>query len=171
MSHINKAELRKSLKQKRLEMGDAEHTLNSREITRRLKEQVDWSGVKTVHYFEPIGELLEVDISGLVTDLEDNFSNVQLFAPRLIGKEWQMISLKPTVPPEQFDVIIVPMLGFDPKTLHRIGYGGGYYDKFLATQPGAQKIGVCFEDGKTEHIPAEPHDVPLDTVVTEKKVY
>ena len=42
-------------------------------------------------------------------------------------------------PPAKFDVIIVPMLGFDPETLHRIGYGGGYYDKFLAIQPQAKK--------------------------------
>ncbi len=167
----DKAELRRGLKKARLEMGDAEHTLKSREITRSLKDLVDWSKVKTVHYFEPIGELLEVDISGLVTDLEDNFSDVQLFAPRLIGKEWQMISLKPTVPPEQFDVIIVPMLGFDPKTLHRIGYGGGYYDKLLASQPDAQKIGVCFEAGMTEHVPAEPHDIAVDKIVTETGTY
>jgi len=62
------------------------------------------------------------------------------------------------------------MLGFD-KTLNRIGYGGGYYDKFLANQPDAQKIGVCFEQGKVEHIPAEPHDIPLDIIITEEKVY
>ena len=63
------------------------------------------------------------------------------------------------------------MLGFDPKTLHRIGYGGGYYDQFLATQPQAQKIGVCFDHGKTENIPTEPHDIPLDVIVTEENIY
>ncbi len=72
--------------------------------------------------------------------------------------------------PEQFDVIIVPMLGFDPKTMHRIGYGGGFYDKFLATQPHAKKIGVCFDLGKVDHIETEAHDVPLDLIITETVV-
>ena len=63
------------------------------------------------------------------------------------------------------------MLGFNSKALHRIGYGGGYYDKFLATQPQAQKIGVCFEQGKLAQIPAELHDIPLDVIITENHIY
>lgn len=165
-----KAKLRQALKKKRLEMTDAERTLKSREIVRRLTNAIDWSGVKTVHYFEPLHELMEVDISGLVVELEDNYPDIQLFAPKLIGGEWEMISIKDKPASDGFDIIIVPMLGFDDQ-LHRIGYGGGYYDKFLATQPLAKKIGVCFEAGKVEHIPAEPHDVQLDLLVTEQQVY
>jgi 5-formyltetrahydrofolate cyclo-ligase len=69
-----------------------------------------------------------------------------------------------------FDVIIVPMLGFDT-SLQRIGWGGGYYDKFLATQPKAKKIGVCYSIGEVERIPAEPHDIPLDMIMTERHTY
>ena len=63
------------------------------------------------------------------------------------------------------------MLGFD-KTGHRLGYGGGFYDKFLASQKKALIIGLCYEFGhiKTD-IPHEPHDIPLQQIVTEKKVY
>ncbi|PIZ62255.1 5-formyltetrahydrofolate cyclo-ligase [Candidatus Saccharibacteria bacterium CG_4_10_14_0_2_um_filter_52_9] len=167
---MNKLELREMLKTMRLEMSDAERTLKSREIVRHLQETVDWTGVKTVHYFEPLHELMEVDISDLVVWLEDNYPGIQLFAPRLIEGEWEMISIKDAPAPDQFDVIIVPMLGFDSK-LHRIGYGGGYYDKFLASQPKAKKIGVCFEAGKVEHIPAESHDVSVDLLITEQRVY
>jgi 5-formyltetrahydrofolate cyclo-ligase len=73
-------------------------------------------------------------------------------------------------PVPAFDVIIVPMLGFDA-SLQRIGWGGGYYDKFLAAQPQAIKIGVCYSIGEVEHIPAEPHDVPLDMIVTERHTH
>jgi 5-formyltetrahydrofolate cyclo-ligase len=62
------------------------------------------------------------------------------------------------------------MLGFDA-SLHRIGYGGGYYDRFLADQPKAKKIGVCYEVSKVGKIPAEPHDVPLDFIVSESHTY
>lgn len=168
---MTKTELRRQLKQARLGLSDDEHALKSRAIVDRLKKLVDWSVVRTVHYFEPIDGLQEVDISDLVTCLEDNYPKVQLFTPRLIDGAWQMISIKDQAPPAGFDIVLVPMLGFDPPTLHRIGYGGGYYDKFLATQPKARKIGVCFEAGKTNGIPVESHDVPLDTIITEAKTY
>src|SRR5205085_1415379 len=87
------------------------------------------------------------------------------------GNEWGTVTLKGNQEiPDKYDAIIVPMLGFD-KNLHRIGYGGGYYDKFLATQPQAQKIGVCFEVCRVKEIPIEEHDVKLDLIVTEGKIY
>jgi len=165
-----KSELRQALKKVRLEMLPEYHQHASTAIVGRLKELIDWPAVETVHYFEPIRELLEVDISPLVTFLEDNYPQIQLFAPRLIGGVWQMVSIKDKPAPASFDVIIVPMLGFDME-LNRIGYGGGYYDKFLAAQPRSKKIGVCFETGKTARIPTEPYDIALDTVVTELAVY
>ena len=168
---MDKAKLRGQLKQTRLELTDAQHTLKSRAIVRRLKKLADWSTIKTLHYFEPIHELLEADLSDLVTWLEDTYPHIQLFTPRLIEGVWEMVSIKEKPAPKDFDVILVPMLGFDPKTLHRIGYGGGYYDKFLATQPKARKVGVCFEAGKLDRIPTESHDVPLDLIVTEAKTY
>lgn len=140
-------------------------------MVRRLRKLIDWEKVRTVHYFEPIRILLEADISELVTWLEDGYPRIQLFTPRLIEGEWEMISIKDKAPPKDFDLILVPMLGFDSKTLHRIGYGGGYYDKFLATQPKARKIGVCYELGKLKTMPIESHDIPLDMVITEKATY
>jgi 5-formyltetrahydrofolate cyclo-ligase len=171
MPNADKTKLRKSLRQTRLAMSDAEHDKKSQAIVDRLLKLVDWPKVRVVHYFEPIRRLQEVDISDLVTTLEDNYPDIQLFTPRLINGTWEMISIKAKQPPAGFDVIIVPSLGFDPKSLHRIGYGGGYYDKFLATQPQARKIGICFETGKTQQIPVEPHDIPLDTIITERSTY
>lgn len=163
----DKSKLRAELKQKRLELSDAEYTVKSREIVERLKVAMDWSRVTTIHCFEPFRELLEPDISGFVTYLEDTFPGVEIFVPRKIEGEWDMISIQDKPAPEQFDVIVVPMVGFD-SSLQRIGYGGGYYDKFLATQSSAIKIGVCFELGRLEKIPAEPHDIPLDRIITEE---
>jgi len=171
MAKGDKTDFRQRLRKLRFSLGDGERTLKSRAIVRCLKKTVDWSEVRTVHYFEPIRRLVEADISDLVTHLEDNYPKIQLFTPRLINGAWQMISIKDRAAPKNFDIILVPMLGFDPDTLQRIGYGGGYYDRFLATQTKAKKIGVCFESGKQKGIPAEAHDVPLDVVVTEQKIY
>jgi 5-formyltetrahydrofolate cyclo-ligase len=164
---MDKTELRQKLKHDRLSLTNAEHTVKSREIVDKLKGLQDWTAVKTVHCFEPLKELLEPDVSGFMMYLED--LGVEVFVPRMIEGEWEMISTQREGAPEQFDVVIVPMLGFD-ESLHRVGYGGGYYDKFLAGQSGA-KIGVCFELGLIGSIPAEPHDIQMDTIVTENKIY
>jgi 5-formyltetrahydrofolate cyclo-ligase len=58
------------------------------------------------------------------------------------------------------------------KNNHRLGFGGGFYDRFLAGQPKARKIGLAFEIGFiTSNFPAEAHDVKLDMIITERKVY
>jgi len=162
--NLTKLELRKLLKTKRLELNPAERATKSDLIVSNLNKALDWSNLKAVHVFEPILELGEVDIS--------KFSgNDNLFTSRKIENKWQVVSLNGNAPvPDGFDAVIVPMLGFDSK-LHRIGYGGGYYDKFLATQPRATKIGVCFETGHVDYLPTEPHDVALDLVITESKIY
>lgn len=167
---MEKADLRNRLKQARLKLSAAERTNASRAICERLKQSMDWSSVKSVHYFEPLHYMNEVDLGELVVWLEGEHRHIQLFTPKKIKGQWEMVSIKDGLAPEQFEVIIVPMLGFD-RELNRIGYGGGYYDKFLATQPKAKKIGVCFELGIVEQIPAESHDVPLDMVITERTLY
>jgi 5-formyltetrahydrofolate cyclo-ligase len=167
-----KSELRRKLKQARLAMPPEERQTKSTAIVSRLWEAIDWSQVTFVHCFEPIERLGEVDISDFVAALRDEYPNIRLFTSRQIDDVWQVVSLADgkSVPIPQFDVIIVPMLGFDG-SLHRIGYGGGYYDCFLTAQPQARKIGVCFETGKLDQVPAEAHDVSLDMIVTDSAVY
>jgi 5-formyltetrahydrofolate cyclo-ligase len=73
-------------------------------------------------------------------------------------------------PQVQPDVIIMPLLGFD-STGTRLGYGGGYYDRtlvHLAKKP--RLIGLAFAAQEFPSVPREPHDVPLDMVVTERGV-
>jgi 5-formyltetrahydrofolate cyclo-ligase len=66
-------------------------------------------------------------------------------------------------------LVLVPGIVFD-KEGHRIGYGYGYYDRFLAKVPKAVKIGLAFDFQIVDKIPKEAHDVPVDFIVTEKKV-
>jgi 5-formyltetrahydrofolate cyclo-ligase len=65
------------------------------------------------------------------------------------------------------DVILMPLLGFD-KQGTRLGYGGGYYDRTLTILSKIPRlVGYAFASQEIEHIPREPHDIPLDAVVTE----
>jgi 5-formyltetrahydrofolate cyclo-ligase len=74
---------------------------------------------------------------------------------------------EPVVP----DLIVLPMVGFDSAG-YRLGYGGGYYDRTLAAfRPRPFTIGVGFELGRVDTIEPQPHDVPLDMIVTEAGVF
>jgi 5-formyltetrahydrofolate cyclo-ligase len=67
------------------------------------------------------------------------------------------------------DLVVVPGIAFDRRG-HRIGLGGGYYDRFLATVE-TVKVGLCYDDLVLNQIPNEPHDVPMDIVVAETATY
>ena len=75
------------------------------------------------------------------------------------------------VPPGDIKAVFVPGAVFDPCG-GRLGYGGGYYDRFLAIEaPQALRIAVAFELQVVEKVPAEPHDQFMDWVVTEANLY
>ena len=70
---------------------------------------------------------------------------------------------------KNIDLVLVPGVAFD-KEGHRIGYGFGYYDKFLKKVPKAVKIGLCYDFQVVDKIPKEEHDVPVDYIVTEERI-
>jgi 5-formyltetrahydrofolate cyclo-ligase len=67
------------------------------------------------------------------------------------------------------DVLLVPLLAFDARG-HRLGYGGGFYDRTLASLKMKLAIGVAYAGQEVDALPAMPHDHPLDMVVTESGV-
>ncbi|MDQ0457043.1 5-formyltetrahydrofolate cyclo-ligase [Rhizobium paknamense] len=71
------------------------------------------------------------------------------------------------------DVLLMPLAGFDCQG-NRIGYGAGHYDRAIARLNAKglkpRLIGIAFDCQEVEAVPAEPHDVPLDAVVTESGV-
>lgn len=71
-------------------------------------------------------------------------------------------------PPDDAPVL-TPGLAFSPHC-RRIGYGAGYFDRFLADHAGTA-IGLAFQFQIRDDVPSEPHDIPLDVIVTESAVY
>ena len=67
------------------------------------------------------------------------------------------------------ELLLVPGVAFSPKTGHRLGYGRGFFDRFLKKFKGL-KVGLCFEAQLTNEIPAEPEDIAMDALITEKRV-
>ncbi len=66
-------------------------------------------------------------------------------------------------------VLLVPLLAFDARC-HRLGYGGGYYDRTIAALPCVRTVGCAFAAQQVDAVPVLPHDAALDAVATEAGV-
>lgn len=94
--------------------------------------------------------------------------NMSVLVPSTFGVP-EPIGSEIPVKPQDVDTIILPMLGFD-RAGGRIGYGAGYYDRFLEKNPNLTKIGVAFGCQEMEKLPIDPNDVRMDLIVTEDGV-
>ena len=184
---MDKQTLRRSAKAVRMNLTASQVEEKSNEIAKNLKDAIDWPKVKSVHTYVSNDQMGEPQTIKIMQTLWRRPS-LTTYVPRLIGRDMEIVRVtKQThfapnmrgIPepdsddveaPENIDVILVPLLVFDAQ-LNRLGYGGGYYDRFLKQYPAAIKIGLAFEEDKVEVIPSEEHDVVLDLIVTDKNVY
>ncbi len=67
-------------------------------------------------------------------------------------------------------LLVMPGVAFD-KQKHRVGYGGGFYDRFLEKHTELYKVALAFEFQLFEEVPVEPTDILPDMVITEKNIY
>jgi 5-formyltetrahydrofolate cyclo-ligase len=103
-------------------------------------------------------------VASRIMDLDEDLEigNYDILEPR--GK-----CLRP-IPPEEIDVVLMPGVAFDLSG-GRLGYGGGYYDRFLEKcDPRCALIAVAFEIQIVDHVPCADHDAHIHKVVTESRV-
>lgn len=105
-------------------------------------------------------ELLLLAVSDLRVDLERGTWGIR--EPRATLAE---------VEPSELEVVLVPGVGFDLQG-NRLGYGGGYYDRFFQRLPtGTARIALAFACQIVRQVPVDQHDVKMTMLVTEKEVY
>jgi 5-formyltetrahydrofolate cyclo-ligase len=105
-------------------------------------------------------DLGTAEINDLNSDLKDG----------VYGVQEPITKIRNEAVPEDLDLIIVPGACFT-RDGYRIGYGGGYYDSFLAKHAaGALKVGFCYDRFIVDSIPVEEHDVPVDIIITENEI-
>ena len=70
------------------------------------------------------------------------------------------------------NVLLIPLVAFDKK-LNRLGYGGGFYDRFIerTSKISLIKIGLAFSHQRVENVPTEKFDKKLDFIITEKEIF
>lgn len=156
-----KDNLRSKLKAARSRLPSQQASDKSRVICERLWKSVEWSKIKKVHIYKSEPSWNEVDTSYIIERLAEDWPKVKIVSPALDKRQ--------TLPTELFDLVIVPVLGFD-KQKYRLGLGAGFYDRFLAKQPRAVKVGLAYHSSLVENLPREPHDIPLDAIITEDSI-
>lgn len=92
--------------------------------------------------------------------------------PGLLGVPEPCRDTSPIIPINRLDLLIMPLVGFDPAG-HRLGMGGGFYDRTLAGRGrmrSPQRIGLAHDCQKVAQLPADPWDIPLDACVTNREI-
>jgi 5-formyltetrahydrofolate cyclo-ligase len=162
----------------------AERALASRSIAEAVLELPEATGISTAMVFASFGS--EVDTMPIVEGFRAR--GVRVALPRVEGSELVPIEFRAgdalveasfgmpepaagaIVAGDEIDLAVTPGLAFD-RGGHRIGYGGGFYDRFFsAARPGLVKVAVCFAVQLVDEVPHGAHDVPVDVVVTEREV-
>ncbi len=183
-----KADLRARSLEARGNLTPAEVGALSGLIAERFFNEVGVEGVGSLHTFIRIAKFNEFDTSMIYFRLWRDHPEIMTSAPRLesgalaavpFGPETDMIESgwgirEPAgeqIDPQTIDLVVVPLLCFDEKG-HRVGYGKGYYDRFLSRcRPDCRKVGVSLLPPVDEIEDIHGGDVALDAVVTPDKVF
>lgn len=192
---MTKSVLRRHYLARRRALSTEDVTSRSLTIAERLfgTRIVRTRKITVVHTFLPIARQNEVDTWPIIRRIRQNFPNVEVAVPVTDTTVNQLIHfmLTPETPlvenrwgipepdsgscsaigSEQIDVVLVPLLAFD-KQGHRVGYGKGYYDRFLAEcRPDCLKVGLSLFEPVEQIADTEPTDMLLDACVTPERVY
>ena len=140
-----------------------------RDELRRVRRSVDDPAGRSARIWSVVEDLDEVRGAGTVMA----FTSVRGEPDTAPFVAWCERRGVPVVMPEDDpdpslpDVVVVPGVAFTPDG-HRVGQGGGWYDRFLPQlRPACTTIGVCFREQVVDAVPVEPHDVAVDVVVTD----
>jgi 5-formyltetrahydrofolate cyclo-ligase len=181
---LTKKELREHGRTKRANLPAPLHVSHSRSICRNVSGLLNGTSPVMVYVSKPP----EVDTIPLIKDLIARNRRVVVPIIETATRELRLSYLDDlsvlvpstfSVPepighevpanPEELTIAIIPLLAFDSSG-HRLGYGAGYYDRFLSCNPRIEKVGVAFSCQEVDAIPADEYDVPLDAVVTEEGI-
>ena len=188
---MSKAELRQSYLSRQKTISHQDRAVNSKAIANLFFETFDLGPFKYLHSFLPIEKFNEVDTRVIVENVWRKYPHIQTLVPRvdfekdeirnlkykqdteLIRNDWDIA--EPThnefVEPEMIDMVLVPGLCFD-ENRHRVGYGKGFYDRFLKTcRPDCVKVGLSYFEPVGKIDDTHDGDVRLDFIVTPKRVY
>lgn len=175
---MDKKELRRLIREKKRAMTEEQVVSASLRLGELFRIHPLYQNAKTIYGYLPYNQEVRT-----VPMLEQAIRDGKRVAvPKVFGDEMKFIYLDDLTRiekgycgiPEPIDnepvaddptaLVLMPGLAFDPQG-HRIGYGGGFYDKFLAAEPEHPTIALCYDFQMVDHLETEEFDVPVDCVL------
>ena len=175
---MNKKELRQTIRERKRAMTPEEIESRSRKLGQLFLASDAYRDAKTIYGYMPYNQEVRT-----VPMLEQALADGKRVAvPKCYGDEMKFIYLEDLTQVEKgyagipepiadgpvgddpTALVLMPGMAFDPQG-HRIGYGGGFYDKFLASEPGHPTLALCYEFQMLDHLETEEFDIPVDTVL------
>ena len=184
---MNKEEQREKILEIRNSLSDKEVKQKSRLIKKKLFSTEEYKQAQTILIYinfnnevrtkTIVKKMLTEDKRVIVpiTNSQANkldLSELKDFETELAPSSYGILEPKPEfrrlISAEELDLIIAPGVGFDEEC-NRLGYGGGYYDRLLASVPQVTTIALAFFNQITDQIITSSYDQKVDQIITEKK--
>ncbi len=175
---MDKKELRASIRTRKRAMTEEEIVSRSEALGRLFVQSEAYKTAKTIYGYLPYNQEVRT-----VPMLEQALADGKRVAvPKCYGDEMRFIYLDDLsqvekgycnipepiadgpIADDETALVLMPGLAFDPQG-NRMGYGGGFYDKFLAAEPNHPTLALCYAFQMLPHLETESHDIPVDTVL------
>ena len=175
---MDKKELRSMIRQRKRAMTETEILEKSRLLMKLFCASDAYRDAAAIYGYLPYNQ--EVRTTPMLQKALDDGKRVAV--PKIFGDEMKFIwleDLNRVAPgyskiPEPLEdgpiaddptaLVLMPGMAFDPQG-HRIGYGGGFYDRFLEQEPEHPTLALCYDFQMLPHLDTEEHDIPVDTVI------
>lgn len=175
---MDKTELRRSIRAQKRAMSSEEIDRRSAALGELFARSEAYRKAKTIYGYLPYNQEVRT-VPMLEQALKDG---KKVAVPKCYGEEMKFIYLEDLtqvapgyanipepiadgpVADDETALVLMPGLAFD-KEGHRIGYGGGFYDQFLAAEPNHPTLALCYEFQMLPHLETEAHDIPVDYVL------
>ena len=175
---VDKKELRKAIRLKKKAMTTEEIEDRSRKLGELFRNSEAYHNARSIYFYLPYNQEVRT-VPMILRALEDG---KKVAVPKVYGDEMKFISIEnldqiaegymgipepvadEPVAEDKQALILMPGLAFDPQG-HRIGYGGGFYDKFLSREPEHPTVALCYEFQMLPHVETEEFDIPVDLVL------
>ena len=175
---MDKKELRRTIRERKRAMTEEEIVSRSKKLGELFAQSEAYKAAKTIYGYLPYNQEVRT-VPMLEQALKDG---KRVAVPKVYGDEMKFLYLDDLsqvekgyagIPEPIADgpladddtaLVLMPGLAFDPQG-HRIGYGGGFYDKFLAAEPNHPTLALCYEFQMLPRLDTEEHDIPVDTVL------
>ena len=175
---MDKKELRRTIRERKRAMTEEEIVSRSEKLGVLFAQSEAYKAAKTIYGYLPYNQEVRT-VPMLEQALRDG---KRVAVPKVYGDELKFLYLDDLtkvskgyagipepiadepVADDKTALVLMPGLAFDPAG-HRIGYGGGFYDKFLAAEPNHPTLALCYEFQMLPELHTEEHDIPVDSAL------